>query len=144
MGPAFGWRQHHLGVAVDDVEAAAAPYLEGLGYVPHGGVVRDPVQRVDVRFLRPGPAALEGATLLELVAPYDDASPVAGHLRRGIGAYHVCYEVDDLAAALASLRAARFRPLGDPVPAVALDDRPIAWLLAPARHLVELLGPAEG
>ena len=137
----FGWRQHHLGIAVDDVVAAATPYLDGLGFLPEGDVVRDPVQRVDVRFLRPGPAAASGATLLELVAPYDEASPVAGHLRRGIGAYHVCYEVDDLDAALTALRGARFRSLGEPVPAVALGGRPIAWLLAPARHLVELLGP---
>lgn len=137
-----GWRQHHLGVAVDDVAAAAEPYVHGLGFVPDGEVVRDPVQRVDVRFLRPGPDALPGATLLELVAPYDDASPVAGHLRRGIGAYHVCYEVDDLEGALARLVEARFRLLAPPVPAVALDGRPIAWLLAPARHLVELVGPA--
>lgn len=137
----FGWRQHHLGVAVDDVRVAARPYLEGFGFIPEGDVVRDPVQRVDVRFLRPGPSAAASATLLELVAPYDNVSPVAGHLRRGIGAYHVCYEVDDLDAALAGLRAARFRVLADPVPALALDGRPIAWLLAPARHLIELLGP---
>lgn len=136
------WRQHHLGVAVDDVVAAAEPYVRGLGFVPEGDVVRDPVQRVDIRFLRPGPAALPGATLLELIAPYDDASPVAGHLRRGIGAYHICYEVDDLEAVLASLAAARFRLLAAPVPAVALEGRPIAWMLAPARHLIELLGPA--
>ena len=140
----FGWRQHHLGVAVDDVVAAAVPYVDGLGFVPDGEVVRDPVQGVDVRFLRPGPTAAPGATRLELVAPYDDASPVAGHLRRGIGAYHVCYEVDDLDGALAVLRGVRFRVLSGPVPAVAFGGRPIAWLLAPARHLVELLGPADG
>ena len=140
-GEAFVWRQHHVGVAVDDVEAAAAPYLTGLGYVPLGAAVRDPVQRVDIRLLSPETPGPSGSALLELVAPYDEASPVGGHLRRGIGAYHVCYEVDDLGAALSRLRGARFRMLADPVPAVAFGGRPIAWLLAPARHLIEVLGP---
>lgn len=140
------WRIHHVGVAVDDVVAAAEPYLAGLGMVPLGDVVRDELQRVDLRFLG-GPDAAHGpgtppgaAVALELIAPYDDTSPVAGHLLRGIGAYHTCYEVPDLGAALARLRAARFRVLAEPVPAVAFGGRPIAWLLAPSRHLVELLG----
>lgn len=138
------WRLHHVGVAVADVVAAAEPYVAGFGMVPLGDVVRDEVQRVDLRFLGgpdlPPGAGTEAGVTLELVAPYDDASPVAGHLLRAIGAYHTCYEVADLPAALARLRAARFRVLAEPVPAVAFGGRPIAWLLAPSRHLVELLG----
>ena len=142
------WRLHHIGVAVADVVTATEPYVAGLGMVPLGEVVRDEVQRVDLRFLGgPGVPIGSGSTAdpgsgiaLELVAPYDDASPVAGHLMRGIGAYHACYEVPDVGAALGRLRAARFRVLAEPVPAVAFDGRPIAWLLAPSRHLVELLG----
>ena len=138
------WRLHHIGVAVTDVVAATEPYVAGLGMVPIGDVVRDEVQRVDLRFLAgPGDPADTGpgsGVALELVAPYDDASPVAGHLLRQVGAYHACYEVPDLDVALARLRSARFRVLAEPVPAVAFDGRPIAWLLAPSRHLVELLG----
>lgn len=136
-GAPFAWRHHHLGVAVSDVDAAAEPYVTGLGMEPLGPTVRDPVQRVDIRFLTaPG---RDGGIALELVAPYDDASPVAGHLLRGIGAYHACYEVEDLAAALDGLRAARFRVIGAPVPAAAFGGRGIAWALSPSRHLVELL-----
>lgn len=141
------WRLHHIGVAVSDVVTATEPYVAGLGMVPLGEVVRDEVQRVDIRFLG-GPGAPTGAGVaadvgvdvaLELVAPYDDASPVAGHLMRGIGAYHACYEVPDIDAALVRMREARFRVLAEPVPAVAFHGRRIAWLLAPSRHLVELL-----
>ena len=131
------WRLHHVGVAVPDVRAAAEPYVGAMGMVPLGDVVRDEVQRVDLLFLG---ASGDSGVALELVAPYDDASPVAGHLLRGIGAYHTCYEVGDLDEALQRLRGARFRVLAEPVPAVALDGRPIAWVLAPSRHLVEILG----
>ena len=138
------WRLHHVGVAVADVVAAAEPYVAGFGMVPLGEVVRDETQRVDLLFLGgpdlPSGAGPDAGVTLELVAPYDDASPVAGHLIRGIGAYHSCYEVADLDAALTRLRSARFRVLAEPVPAVAFGGRPIAWLLAPSRHLVELLG----
>ncbi len=141
----LGWRLHHIGVAVPDVEAAAEPYVSGFGMVPLGGVVRDEVQRVDVGFLG-GPGTPNGRDAgtriaLELIAPYDDSSPVAGHLMRGMGAYHTCYEVDDVERAMERLRGARFRVLAEPVPAIALGGRPIAWLLAPSRHLIELLGP---
>ena len=132
------WRLHHVGVAVPDVRSAAEPYVTAMGMVPLGDVVRDEVQGVDLLFL--GTPGSDPGVALELVAPYDDASPVAGHLLRGIGAYHTCYEVEDLDEALRRLRGARFRVLAEPVPAVALDGRPIAWLLAPSRHLVELLG----
>jgi methylmalonyl-CoA/ethylmalonyl-CoA epimerase len=132
------WRLHHVGVAVPDVRAAAEPYVAAMGMVPLGDVVRDEVQRVDLLFL--GAPGSDPGIALELVAPYDDASPVAGHLLRGIGAYHTCYEVGDLDGALRRLRGARFRVLAEPVPAVAFDGRPIAWVLAPSRHLVELLG----
>ena len=132
------WRLHHVGVAVPDVRTASEPYVAAMGMVPLGDVVRDEVQRVDLLFL--GAPGSDPGVALELVAPYDDASPVAGHLLRGIGAYHTCYEVDDLDGALHRLAEARFRLLAEPVPAVALGGRPIAWLLAPSRHLVELLG----
>ena len=138
------WRLHHVGVAVPDVVTATEPYVAGLGMVPLGDILRDEIQRVDLRFLgvpgTPPDSGLDAGIALELVAPYDEASPVAGHLLRGIGAYHTCYEVPDLGPALGRLRAARFRVLAEPVPAAAFGGRPIAWVLAPSRHLVELLG----
>jgi 3-hydroxybutyryl-CoA dehydrogenase len=124
------WRLHHVGVAVADVVAATEPYVVGLGMVPLGDVVRDEVQRVDLRFLG-GPDLPPGAGVaLELVAPYDDVSPVAGHLLRGIGAYHTCYEVTDLAAALAQGLAHPGRVLGLHI-----------FNPAPAKRLVELIAP---
>jgi len=131
------FRLHHVGVAVPDLATAAESYRMGMGMIPLGGIVRDEVQRVDLMFL--GATGLDGGIALELVAPYDDSSPIAGHLLRGTGAYHTCYEVESLAGAIDALRAARFRVVAAPVPAVAFGGREIAWLLAPSRHLVELL-----
>lgn len=74
-------------------------------------------QRVDATFLD-APAAA-GAASLELVCPNLDAGAdhtVARFLaKRGTALHHVCFEVEDLAAALTTLKRAGI-PLVDEVP----------------------------
>jgi len=88
----------HVGIAVHDIDAAAARYRELLGArVIHREAV--PGQRVEVAFLE-----MPGATRLELIAPLGDDSPVARFLaKRGEGMHHICVLVDDIEATLARL-----------------------------------------
>jgi methylmalonyl-CoA/ethylmalonyl-CoA epimerase len=81
--------------------------------------------------------------VLELVAPSGEQSPVSSYLARGIGAYHICYEVPDLPRYLERARQNRCVLLGEPVPAVAFGGRRIAWLYTPTKHLIELLEAAR-
>ncbi len=128
---------HHIGVAVPALDAAIAHHVSLLGGRLLGEPVEDPLQRVRVCFI-----ARDGEPLLELVAPASDPgrSPIALFLERQIGAYHLCYEVDDLSMAIAHARRVGCRLVSGPMPAVAFLGRSIAWSFSPAtRQLTEWL-----
>lgn len=127
---------HHLGIAVRSLDKAVACYRDLLSYGLLSGPFDDPVQGVKVCFIGSGRA---DETPLELVAPLGSPSPVDNFLKRDIGAYHVCYEVDDLDATLARWREKGCRVVADPVPAVAFSGRRIAWLYTPTHQLTELV-----
>jgi len=127
---------HHLGVAVVDIESACEFYQAALGFTLNSKVICDPIQKVKVCFL----TNKQGRSLcMELISPLKAASPVNGYLSKGIGAYHICYEVGNLERALEGLRAQGCVLIAPPVPAAAFDGRRIAWCMAPTRLLVELL-----
>src|SRR5438105_10585847 len=90
-------RIHHLGVAVDDLDAAVTTYERVLGArLEHRETVAD--QGVEAAALRVG----EGR--VELLASLGDETPVGKFLaKRGPGMHHVAYEVDDLPAELGRL-----------------------------------------
>ncbi len=96
-------RIDHIGIAVEDLEAALVPYVEGLGMeVAHREEVA--TERVRVAMLP------IGDTKLELLEPTDPESAIARFIeRRGPGVHHIALAVDDVAASLASLRAAGVR-----------------------------------
>ncbi|MDQ3169914.1 MAG: methylmalonyl-CoA epimerase [Acidobacteriota bacterium] len=90
----------HLGVAVTDIDAALAFWRDALG------LTLEPVeevasQRVRAHFMPAGGAAIE---LLEATTA---DSPIAKYTaKRGPGLHHVTFDVPDIAAALARLKAA--------------------------------------
>jgi methylmalonyl-CoA/ethylmalonyl-CoA epimerase len=127
---------HHIGVAVANLEKALQSYRDIFDYRVLSGPFKDPIQGVSVCFVG---SAEEGNVQIELVEPLAEDSPVSAAIKKGIGAYHVCYEVRSMEAALDHMRANRCLVLGAPVPAVAFEGRQIAWLYTPARQLVELV-----
>jgi methylmalonyl-CoA epimerase len=89
---------HHVGVAVDDLDAAVATYerLFG-GRLEHRERVED--QGVVAASMR------LGESRVELLAALGDDTPVGKFLaKRGPGMHHIAYAVDDVAAALDRLR----------------------------------------
>ena len=88
---------HHLGVAVEDLDAALVTYERFFGAeVEHSATVED--QGVRAASLR------IGAGRVELLEPLEEDTPVGRFLaNRGPGMHHVAYEVSDLGAALAEL-----------------------------------------
>lgn len=128
-------RLHHLGIAVRDIEGARALFEQLMGYRLTDGPYDDPIQKVRVAFLeRPG-----DPLVVELVAPGADDAPVHRYLARGVGAYHVCYEVANIDEALAGLRARRCIIVSGPDPAVAFGGRRIAWAFTPTQQLLEVV-----
>ena len=126
----------HVGIAVESLERALATYQKIFGYAVQSGPFVDPIQKVSVCFLSPGES---GGAAIELVAPAGEDSPVNRFLAKGISAYHLCYEVDDLDEALKHVRSNGCLVVGDPVPAVAFAGRRIAWFYTPTRQLTELV-----
>lgn len=91
---------HHVGVAVPSLADAVPFYRDVLGYEigPEHAI---PEQRVRVAFATHGPSRIE------LLEPTDAESGVARFVaERGRATlHHLCFEVDDLEAALARLAA---------------------------------------
>jgi methylmalonyl-CoA/ethylmalonyl-CoA epimerase len=88
---------HHLGVAVDDLDAALATYEQLFGAeVEHRATVPDQgVRAASVRI---------GDGRVELLEPLGAETPVGRFLaKRGPGMHHVAYEVSDVRATLAEL-----------------------------------------
>ncbi len=127
---------HHLGVAVSDLEQAAAFYSQTFDFQLVSGPYEDPIQKVSACFLG---LASQSAATLELICPLDNTSPVNSYLAKGIGAYHTCFEVEEIAAALDKLWRSGCVVISPPVPAVAFAGRKIAWCFTPTRQLVELV-----
>lgn len=95
----------------------------------------DPIQQVRVCFLVKG-----GEPRLELLEPIGDDSPVKRTLETaGVTPYHLCYEVEDITAAIDELRRQRFLLVSGPVPACAMDDRRVAFLFKKDNGLIELV-----
>jgi methylmalonyl-CoA/ethylmalonyl-CoA epimerase len=126
---------HHLGVAVHALEKEIPLYRELFGYELTSGPFEDPIQNVSVCFLSRGKADM----VIELVAPLGIESPVHRTLIRGATAYHICYEVPNVDAAISHLAEQGSFLLSGPVPAVAFNFRAIAWLMTRTNLLVELL-----
>jgi len=130
------FKAHHLGVAVPAVEPAIPVYEKLFGRKLISGPFDDLIQKVRVCFLSNGQP---GDVVIELIAPLSDDSPVNQHLKKGLGAYHICYEVKGMDAVITDLRSKGCLLVSGPVPAVAFGGKRIAWLLMPTRQLIELV-----
>jgi methylmalonyl-CoA epimerase len=89
---------HHLGIAVDDLDAAILVYSDLFGAtLEHRERVED--QGVEAASLRVGDSRIE------LLQPLSPETPVGRFLaKRGPGMHHMAFEVDDLDAELARLK----------------------------------------
>ena len=123
----------HIGIAVSDLAAALAFYRDALGLEiePPEEVTS---QRVRAHFVPVGESKLE---LLEATAP---DSPIASYVaKRGPGLHHITLRVEDIAGALAELKA-RGAKLIDEQPRPGAEGALVAFIHPAAAHgvLVEL------
>jgi methylmalonyl-CoA/ethylmalonyl-CoA epimerase len=122
-------RIDHIAIAVADRDASADGLTALFGLTPG---VREHVagQATDVAFLHTGEGPAPGAdaaAALEICAPRGNASLDRFLARRGPGLHHVCFEVEDLRAALATLKAAGVR-LIDETPRPGARGHEVAFL----------------
>jgi methylmalonyl-CoA/ethylmalonyl-CoA epimerase len=126
---------HHLGVAVDDLDAAVETYRRLFGAeLEHRDALAD--EGIEAASM------LVGAGRVELLASLGPETPVGKFLaKRGPGMHHVAFAVDDIDAELARLTAAGTE-LIDEKPRRGLFGLEIAFLHPDATGgvLAELVG----
>lgn len=116
-------RLNHVAIAVPDIENAAAIYRDTLG-ATISQAVPQPDHGVTTIFIElPN-------TKIELLEPLGDDSPIAGFLEKNTsgGIHHICYEVDDIAAARDKLVADGLRVLGTGEPKIGAHGKPVLFL----------------
>ena len=126
-------RLDHIGIAVANLDDALAFYRDALG-LEIEAPEEVASQRVRAHFIPAGEGALE---LLEATA---DDSPIAKYVaKRGPGLHHVTLRVDDIAAALAQLKARGVRLIDD-APRPGAHGSLVAFIHPASAHgvLVEL------
>jgi methylmalonyl-CoA/ethylmalonyl-CoA epimerase len=132
-------RIDHIGVAVEDLDAAIALHERAYGLsLEHREVVDD--QGVEAVLLD------VGGSHVELLAPLAPDPAVGRFLAsRGPGLHHVAYRVTDIQATLATLRE-RGLQLIDEAPRVGIRDTRVAFLHPQSTGgvLTEIVQSAEG
>jgi methylmalonyl-CoA epimerase len=97
----------HMAVVVQDLDAALRVYHEVLG-LPLERVEDVAAEKVRIALL-PLP---EGDAKVELVQPTAEDTGIARFLaKRGEGMHHICFEVDDIQAAMAEMAASGLQVL---------------------------------
>jgi methylmalonyl-CoA epimerase len=116
----FG-RIDHIGVAVEDLDAAIALYAQSFAMpLVHRETVES--QGVEAVLLD------VGESHVELLRPLSDDTPVGKFLAvRGPGLHHVAYQVADVSAALEAARKAGLR-LIDETPRTGIRGTQVAFL----------------
>jgi methylmalonyl-CoA/ethylmalonyl-CoA epimerase len=131
-------RIDHIGVAVEDLDAAIALHEKtyGMALVHRETVTEQGVEAVlfDV-----------GENHVELLRPLSEDTPVGKFLAaRGPGLHHVAYQVSDIEAALAALAEAGAR-LIDETPRTGIRNSRVAFVHPKSSGgvLTEIVQPAE-
>ncbi|MCZ6658271.1 MAG: methylmalonyl-CoA epimerase [Gammaproteobacteria bacterium] len=116
-------RLNHVAIVVPDLTAAAKLYTDGLGAsvskpipLPEHGVTTVFVELPNSK--------------IELLHPLGEDSPVEKFLSNNPsgGMHHLCYEVEDLQAAIDHLVAEGARVLGDGKPRLGAHNLPVVFL----------------
>jgi methylmalonyl-CoA/ethylmalonyl-CoA epimerase len=133
-------RLHHIGFVVRDIQAEIQKVARSVGATWDTKVFHDPLQKVKVSFIQ---TACPGDAQIELVEPASPDSPVLRFLEKGGGLHHLCYEVADLGEHLSKMRKEGALVVKSPLPAVAFENRLIAWVFTRQKLLLEFLEQAR-
>ena len=116
-------RLNHVAIAVPDLDAASAIYRNTLGATVSQPQAL-PEHGVTVVFID------TGNSKIELLEPLGEGSPIKAFLEKNPsgGMHHICYEVDDIAAARDGLAAAGARVLGDGEPKIGAHGKKVLFL----------------
>ena len=130
-------RPHHIGYAVADLQMSIDMYRR-MGWYQSTQTYEDNGMKVKIAFMV---NKLDGSCI-ELIAPLGDFSPVSDillHNKNVSLPYHICYETDDMEKSLSVLKRRGFMMVKNLSPAVAFDNRMVAFLLNKSVGMIELV-----
>lgn len=129
-------RLHHLGYAVPKISNVLNRFLAEDCLIVSPCII-DPILDVRVQFI----TLADSDTLIEVIEPVSDRSPVHTFLRRGNGFYHLCFEVPDLQSQLDLERERHGVIVVNPTRAEAFhgDEGKVAFVVRRSGMLIEFL-----
>lgn len=123
---------HHIGYATTDI-AREEEHFASLGYEIESDVFEDYSQGVRGCFIvGPGPR-------IELLENLDQSNTLSPWIESGVKFYHLAYMVDNMELALHWFENQRSIMTVAPVPAVAFNNRKIAFFMMRNRQLIEVI-----
>ena len=111
----------HLGIAVDNLEAANRLFKKLLG-APHYKIEEVASEKVRTSFFK------TGESKIELLEATDPDSPIAKFIaKRGEGLHHIAFDVEDIDKEIARLKKEGFTILNE-TPKKGADNKLVAFL----------------
>ena len=124
---------HHVGYLIKNMENTIEEMISWGGILIRESIY-DHARQVDIAFVK------NGEMLIELVCPRAESRDVGDSLKRlGNTPYHICYECDDIDAAIIRLQAEGCLLVKEPQSAVAIGGRRVAFLYSDNQGLFEIL-----
>jgi len=116
---------NHIGVAVPNIADFLKKNEVLYASFSKGPLIVNESQGVNEMFIT------DGTTVLELLEPSSDSSPIAGFLKRNRsgGLIHIGMDVDNLEAAIRRIEESGGKVVVEPVPDIAFDRRRIAFVV---------------
>jgi methylmalonyl-CoA/ethylmalonyl-CoA epimerase len=125
----------HIGIAVSDLENSIKSYSK-LGFEAVGPIYKDLDRNVCIQFMT------NNSYRIELISTDNQStpSPIENIIKKSRNVmYHFCYIVDDLEFEVARLRNDGFALIQSAKPAIALDQKLVAFLFNNETGIIELL-----
>lgn len=124
---------HHFGYLTSSIANSVLEFSH-LGFNCVDSVIYDELRGINIQFIK----SLSGE-LIELVEPSGNNSVVKGLVSsKGNTIYHICYVVDDIEERINFLVNHGFIVIAPPQPAVAFDNKNVAFLMSKHSGIVEL------
>lgn len=124
----------HIAFVVPSLEQGILQWRQDFGYEQMTDPIENSRQKVKVVFMRKA-----ASTVIKLVEPCGEDSPVYRMAARGGGFHHVCFRCENLKSTLDKLVAEGARILAAPQPGEAFEGGDIAFLYCKNGVTVELI-----
>ena len=125
---------HHFGFLTNNTSECIKKY-KILGF-EHGDSFIDTLRGIKITFLSHNSTNV----LFEIIEPMNEKSVVTSLMKKFQGnLYHSGYEVDDIKLYINELKSKKFIVIDQPKPAIAFENRNVAFLMSKNTGIIELI-----